>query len=141
MTRRSTLVHVLTASFLLALAAVPLAAELPRYLPEAREQHGKNHLLVILAIDRNEPRVFDLNLEISVRWEAIEHRGIIPVDVLPTRHNVDAVARLLGVQGEPFAVVLLNRESEIVYRSTTTDVLDHVFRLVDLELNESETAR
>lgn len=100
-------------------------------LPELAEHHGRNYLLLILAVDRNETRVFDLHLDLAIRWDQIERRRIVPVDILPPRRDVRALARWLGVEDNDFAVVLLNKEGEVIFRATDTDVIPSILEIVD----------
>ncbi|TVR65817.1 MAG: hypothetical protein EA427_17335 [Spirochaetaceae bacterium] len=115
------------------IAPVVLRGETSRHLPEVEEHRGRNNLLIILATNRNDDRVFDVHLDLSVRWDAVVRRRIHPVDILPGRRNVDAVARMLGVDGESFALVLFNRSGEIIYRSTDPGAVTEMFVRLDLQ--------
>ena len=115
----------------LVLPAQQLSDQQTAGLPELEEHHGRNYLLLILAVDRNEPRVFDLHLDLSVRWDQIERRRIVPVDILPPRRDVRALARWFGMEDKDFAVVLLNKEGEVIFRATETNVLLPIMELVD----------
>lgn len=119
-------------------SAVPVStsAEVFRYLPDAEEHRGRSNLLVVLATNRNDDRVFDLHLDLSIRWDAVLRREIHPIDVLPPRGNVQAAAQALGVSGESFALVLISKEGEILYRGTDPRAITEIFVLLDLAEQE-----
>lgn len=102
-------------------------------LPELQEHAGKNNLLVILATNRNDDRVFDAHLDLSVRWNGAVRRNIVPVDVLPPRRDVPAIARFLGVEGHDFAIVLINKAGDILHRTTNPMATGEILAILDLE--------
>lgn len=124
--------------FLLYLGAVGPVAQLPAdpllELQEFREHRGRNRLLFVFATDRNEDRVFEFHLALSMAWDAVERRRIVPVDILPGRRDLDAVARILGIEGRDFAVVLLSREGEVLFRTDDAGSLAEILARVDLHV-------
>lgn len=126
------LVPIILIIVILTLPSTAGAEDLSLRLPEAAQHIGSRYVLVILATDRNEPRVFEFNLDISVRWDALERREIVPVDVLPSRHNVATIARLLDVTDQDFAIVLLDRRGEPAFRTTDSGSLTEILARVDL---------
>lgn len=117
--------------FLMITAPAIVPAQLQHLLPEAYENQGRNYVLLVLATDRNEPRVFDFHLDLSMRWDAVTYREIVVVDVLPGKHNVEAVAGYFDVTGESFAVVLLDKESSVILRTTRVESLSEIFASID----------
>jgi hypothetical protein len=123
-------------SLLLAAPAGTLPAQISQYLPEILEHQNRHNVLIVLATNRNDDRVFDVHLDLSVRWDAMERREIYPIDILPPRRDATALAGVLGVEGESFALVLINRQGEIIYRGTDPRGITEIFRLLDLEERE-----
>jgi hypothetical protein len=107
-------------------------------LQEFREHRGRNRLLFVFATSRDEDRVFEFHLALSTFWDAVSRRRIVPVDILPGRRDLDAVARVLGIEGEDFAVVLLSREGEVLLRTTDAGSLMEILARVDQHLEGVE---
>ncbi|SIQ53171.1 hypothetical protein SAMN05920897_11075 [Alkalispirochaeta americana] len=104
---------------LLSLSPLVASGETPgQYLPELALAREGSYLLLLLAEDQNDDRLFEVHLALSNRWDALTRRKIQPLDILPRRHDVTALARLLGVQGSDFALVLLNHQGDVLFRST-----------------------
>lgn len=115
-------------------SVAPVAAQLPRDIAAVR---GSAPLILIFFTARDDPRPFELNLEMSLIWDELERLGVVAIDVTPGRYNVSDVARELGMPGEAFGLVYMDRSGEIIVRTTDTRELAAI---VD-QIADAERAR
>lgn len=104
------------------------------------QYQGENPVIVIFARQVDEPRAFSFNLALSTDWNRIEARKIATVDVGPGRYDLDSVARQLGIQERDFAIVVLNLDGTIIYRTDDPQALRHILMLIDQELSVDHTS-
>ncbi|POR01316.1 hypothetical protein AU468_08340 [Alkalispirochaeta sphaeroplastigenens] len=118
------------------IAPATVRGDIPRLLPELNRLDEGGYLLLVLAEDQNDDRLFEVHLTLSNRWNALTRRRILPLDALPRRHDVAALARLTGVQGSDFALVLLNHRGEVLFRSTDPARVLEILPAVDADRRE-----
>ena len=115
------------------IVSVPAAA----ISQELEEHRGARRVLIVYARSVDEPRSFEFNLALSTAWREVESYDLAIIDVIPGIYDVDIVARTLGIEEYDFAVLLIDRDGEIVLVSDQADSLREFLDLVyELQRNE-----
>jgi hypothetical protein len=83
-------------------------------------------VLVIYAQSLQDDRIFEVHLALMEHWEMLGTTGLEVMDFLPGNMDYSAVARRLELPVDQFAVVLLNRNGEVVFRGNESDVAEHI---------------
>jgi len=131
MKRLALLSLIILVSTVVFLPAIPL---------DLAQHEGRNPVIVIFARARDEPRMFSFNLALSTEWDRIEARNIVTVDVGPDRYDLDSAAAQLGVSGADFAIVVINREGEIIHRTEDPDALQRILMIIDQERHRDNSS-
>lgn len=117
---------------LLLVGTVVAAEAVPLDLSSYR---GENHVIVIFARARDEPRAFSFNLALSSEWDRIESRKIETVDVGPGRYDLDGVARQLGIRDAEFSIVVVGLDGTVLHRTADPGALSTILMIIDQELH------
>ncbi len=96
---------------------------------ELETYRGRQPVVVVYSRDTDEPRAFEFNLALSINWDRIERANLAIIDVIPGVYDVDIVARVLEIDEFDFAVLLFNRDGEMVYLSDQADALEDILLL------------
>ncbi len=117
-------------SVLLAAVIGPVVSQQQRFPFDAYRDSSR--VLIVFARDRNEDRVFSFHLALSERWESVARRNVVLQDILPGQWDLNAVARRLDLGDREFAVVLLDRNGDIVFTTSNENALGEILMHLDL---------
>lgn len=92
---------------------------------------GRQPVLVVFAQTLQDDRIFEVHLAVMEQWEVLGRLGLEVIDILPGNTSLSAVARRLDIPVDQFAVVLLNREGDVIFRSNESNVVSQIIEVLE----------
>lgn len=115
------------------LVALTVAVNAQAAEPRVERSDGGNGPLVLILSDKNDdPRLFELNLEVSLNWPAFEARNITVEEVTPPTDDPAGVARSAGISWSSFAVLLVDSDGLVRWVGYSSSILPEVIEQADL---------
>ena len=111
--------------------AVGVSAAENVHRPKIAQIRDGAPLLLVLSEKGDDPRLFSLNLDVSLNWSSFQSRDIEIREVTPPAQNPRMVADSVGVALAEFALVLIVPDGTVSFVTDSPSELRTVFQHVD----------